>query len=357
MPDTIDTVVLAGGGLRGLALLGALQQQLDAGRLEHVRTYAGTSVGAIIAYLLVIGFTPIELFVFFYEPEGVVFFRQVTQVDVSLVWRANGLIDMNVIAEALHVLTRRKLDTVPTLQSLHDVFQKDLVCVTFHQTRNRTEMLRRETHGDLSCIDALCRSAALPFLFTPVRDATGLYLDGAISHNFPVDLVMTLPTVRNVLAIRTQCAADYRIPGPNVMMTAHNLAMTIVHHQENHSIRTAEACCMRNSGSGLCIISVPITSVMVLGFPVNPTESFDLFSCGYQTARECGGRNRTNDEAGKSCLDPNKSTRITDGSLPADDPLLGRGHDADAARKLFHEAPEIHAEENVLLVVHPVENP
>lgn len=324
--DMVDTVVLAGGGLRGLALLGALQQRQDTGELDAVRTYAGTSVGAIIAYLLIIGFTPIELFVFFYEPEGVVFFRQVTQVDVSLVWRANGLIDMNVIADALNVLTRRKLDAVPTLQSLHDRFQKDLICVTFHQTRNRTEMLRRETHGDLSCVDALCRSAALPFLFTPVRDATGLYLDGAISHNFPVDLVMKLPTVRNVLAIRTHCAADYQIPGKNVMMTAHNLAMIVIHHQENHSIRTAEACCVGDHV--LCILSVPITSVMVLGFPVNPTESFDLFSCGYQTARDVG----------KSSLRKSKrTTTILHGPLPAHDSLLGRDHDA---RTLCDDPPE-----------------
>ena len=59
-----DTLVLAGGSSKGLMILGALQYGFDNYLLKNVNTYIGCSAGAMIGYLLAIGYTPIEIVVY-----------------------------------------------------------------------------------------------------------------------------------------------------------------------------------------------------------------------------------------------------------------------------------------------------
>ena len=57
-PSGYNSLVLSGGAVRGLAIIGALQYAYDNFLLKNVKFFFGTSVGAIICYLLVIGYTP-----------------------------------------------------------------------------------------------------------------------------------------------------------------------------------------------------------------------------------------------------------------------------------------------------------
>jgi len=59
-----DTLVLAGAGVKGILTLGALQCAYDNFLLRDIKIYIGTSSGAIICFLLAIGYTPIEIVVY-----------------------------------------------------------------------------------------------------------------------------------------------------------------------------------------------------------------------------------------------------------------------------------------------------
>jgi hypothetical protein len=59
-----DTLVLSGGSSKGIIILGALQYLIDNYLISNIETYIGTSVGSIICYLLLIGYTPIEIIVY-----------------------------------------------------------------------------------------------------------------------------------------------------------------------------------------------------------------------------------------------------------------------------------------------------
>ena len=59
-----DTLVLAGGGTKGILTLGALQYAFDNLFLTNVKNYIGTSAGAMICFLLCIGYKPIEIIVY-----------------------------------------------------------------------------------------------------------------------------------------------------------------------------------------------------------------------------------------------------------------------------------------------------
>ena len=59
-----DTLVLSGGSSKGILILGALQYAYDNFLLNNIDIYVGTSCGAIIGYLLAIGYTPLEIIVY-----------------------------------------------------------------------------------------------------------------------------------------------------------------------------------------------------------------------------------------------------------------------------------------------------
>ena len=59
-----DTLVLSGGSSKGIMTLGALQYLYDNFLLKNIKNYIGTSAGAMICYLLAIGYTPVEIIVY-----------------------------------------------------------------------------------------------------------------------------------------------------------------------------------------------------------------------------------------------------------------------------------------------------
>ena len=59
-----DTLVIAGGSSKGIVTLGALQYLYDNNIGKNINTYIGTSSGSIICFLLIIGYTPIEIIVY-----------------------------------------------------------------------------------------------------------------------------------------------------------------------------------------------------------------------------------------------------------------------------------------------------
>jgi NTE family protein len=56
-----ENLVFEGGGVKGIAYVGALQELENQGILQHIKNVAGTSAGAITATLLALNYTPDEI--------------------------------------------------------------------------------------------------------------------------------------------------------------------------------------------------------------------------------------------------------------------------------------------------------
>jgi len=57
-------LVLNGGGVKGIAHIGALKALEEYGYLEHITVLAGASVGALIISMFIIGYQPDEMWEF-----------------------------------------------------------------------------------------------------------------------------------------------------------------------------------------------------------------------------------------------------------------------------------------------------
>ena len=59
-----NILVLAGGGMKGLYIIGCLKYLEEKDLLKDIDTYAGTSIGGILSYMLNIGYTVDEIYKF-----------------------------------------------------------------------------------------------------------------------------------------------------------------------------------------------------------------------------------------------------------------------------------------------------
>ena len=183
--------VFAGGGMHGIAFVGALTVIK-----EHYRKtggwrphgYVGVSVGSLTALLLTLGYTLDELrsVVFNMDYSALQNINEDTLVDALENCGIDDGSGLRAFVEKL--LTARGLSvgasfadlksTGPTLR-IYACRLRDGVCVEFS---------RRRTPGVL-LVDALCASMAVPFYYTPVTINGELYVDAGIVNNYPIDLL------------------------------------------------------------------------------------------------------------------------------------------------------------------------
>jgi predicted acylesterase/phospholipase RssA len=181
--EDYDTLVLPGGGIKGFYILGAVQALLDSGKIQNIQTYVGTSIGAIIGYLLAIGYTPVEILVSLHTHkwlDKIQYFDLVTMMD------GRGATSFLHIHDALEKLSIEKIGKLVTLGKLREEYGKTLVCVAYNMTQCKTEYIGPDNYPDLPCIIALRMSANVPLVFDRFRYMDNFYIDGGMTDNFPI---------------------------------------------------------------------------------------------------------------------------------------------------------------------------
>lgn len=178
---------MSGGGVKGLGLLGTLHFLEDKNKLRHIRRFIGTSVGAIIGYLVSIGYAPIEVMVKIHQKQ--IMECMMKEMNIMDLLHHGGALNFFLLHEFLEDLTIAKIGHVISLGQLLREYGKELVCCTYNYHTRQCEYLNPHDHPDLPCLTALRMSCSLPFLFRPFPYNKTLYIDGAILDNFPISQV------------------------------------------------------------------------------------------------------------------------------------------------------------------------
>lgn len=271
-----DTLVLSGGITKGFGIVGSLQYLQDVGVLSGVRKFVGTSIGAIISYLICIGYSPIEIMIISHQRKV---FEKMTNIDVMNIVHGNGAISYHVFQEILEKLTIEKIKKFVTLSTLYEKFGKELVCCTYNMTQQKPEYISYKTHPDLSCLVALRMSSNLPFLFETFVYDDQKYLDGGLADNFPIgqveedDVALGVRTKRVVSLGVSKKKEDDSLLSDLVAVVTIPIArvedVQIWHHPYDTDI-----------------VSIPIPSHLTLSLHLTNTEKFDLFSIGYEAMKK-----------------------------------------------------------------------
>jgi predicted acylesterase/phospholipase RssA len=180
-----NSLCISGGSIKGFLMLGCLQYLFEKCIIKKIENYAGTSVGAILSYLLCIGYEPIEILSFILNNKIT---EKLKTVNIISLLNRDGLVDFDIINENLEKMTILKCGKLLNMIDIKNKYNKNIHIITYNVTLKKEEIISHETHPNLPCLVALRMSSNVPFLFKDFKYENNYYIDGAYSNNFPIEL-------------------------------------------------------------------------------------------------------------------------------------------------------------------------
>lgn len=186
-----DTIVIAGGSVKGFIFLGALQYLQDNYMIKEVTSFYGTSIGSAIAYLMAIGYTPIEIMITLTTERILEKFLSISPLNC---FNGKGAMEFRPLIDFMEKISLKKIGYCPTLADIKNRHGKTLVIATHNLTRGDVEYLGPDSHPDLSALTAIKMSCSMPLMFEHCKYKDCFYVDGGISDNFPIDYALSKET-------------------------------------------------------------------------------------------------------------------------------------------------------------------
>lgn len=178
-------LVVAGGGIRGMYYIGALHSLYEMGFFNSFETYAGASIGALLLFLINIGFIPSEML----EYVKKINLSKLKSINLVNFFDTFGVDSgIKIISLIKKLMSIKKIKHNITFKELYDMTNKKLIVSVTNLNKKCAEYLSYETHPNLQVIQAIRMSISIPFLFEPVVFNGDYYIDGGCIDNFPIEL-------------------------------------------------------------------------------------------------------------------------------------------------------------------------
>lgn len=183
------SIVFSGGGMRGIAFVGALRALIEGNLvdLDRVNKFVGTSIGAVLALFLATGHTIDEIESYVVATDfGALAMRDIC---VSGFVTRYGLYSGKAIVSFLRDCTARRHGGVRsmTFQQLYEATGSDLTVVGACVNDSSVTYFNRENTPNADIHDAVRISLGIPYIFTSVTYRGNSYVDGGIFDNFAMD--------------------------------------------------------------------------------------------------------------------------------------------------------------------------
>lgn len=185
-------LVFEGGGVKGIAYVGAMEVMKKAGALDNIQRVGGTSAGAINALFVALGYTIAEQRKILASTD----FKKFMDDSFGVVRDIDRLLDEygwnkgDYFHEWISEKIAKKLgDGNATFQDLKDAGRPDLYVYGTNLSTGYGEVYSVERTPTERIADALRITMSIPLFFASVRNPRGdVYVDGGVLNNYPVKL-------------------------------------------------------------------------------------------------------------------------------------------------------------------------
>jgi len=181
-------LVFEGGGVKGVAYVGALEVLEERGILAAVVAVAGTSAGAITASLVAAGYGPADLRTILMDLDLTTFEDGGLEGPFRLVedygwYRGKAFLDW---LEARLAAKLGRGDV--TFSQLQAATGRDLRVVATDLTTSRPQVFSPGLSPDVAVAEAVRMSMSIPFFFAAVTQPGAVYVDGGTVWNYPIEI-------------------------------------------------------------------------------------------------------------------------------------------------------------------------
>ena len=289
--DITETVVynkliLSGGGIKGSMYIGMLKylEENDI-ILEYINEITGTSIGAFIGMLLILGYTSRELEEIFLSLN----FEDLK--DVSLVnletnyGFASGIKLSNLIKK---LISDKKFDSDINLRALHAKSGVSLVVCGYNVNKKTSVFFDVYSTPDIPVHLAILISMSIPILFCAVKHKGDLYTDGGIVCNLPVKYYIQKyknkkdldKVMKKTLSVVFE---EINYHKSDVISTFDDYLYSIIKSSFNH-LETKDKQYIKTRNYALLVIETNLTSTA--NFTLTETQKKELLDAGYNATKK-----------------------------------------------------------------------
>jgi NTE family protein len=181
----IKRLIFSGGSVKGIAYIGSLKYIEEHKEIfEDVIEYVGTSIGALMCMVIVIGYTSSELKQIFWDID----LNSYRDPSLKTFFEAYGLDNGDKLVCLLKELISKKgFREDITLKELHAITKKSIIACVTNVNKKSTEYFTKENYPDIPVYLAVKTSMTLPLIFSPVEYNGSLFVDGALTNDIPVN--------------------------------------------------------------------------------------------------------------------------------------------------------------------------
>lgn len=192
MAYPFKNLIFEGGGVKGIAYVGAIQELENREIMKNIERVGGTSAGAINAVLLALGYTlkdtqkilmELNFNNFMDDSWGII--RDSNRLISDFGWY-RGDFFKGWIGDRIHEKTGNDNSTFNDLRNLGFL---DLYLVGTNLSTGFSEVFSAEHTPRMRVVDAVRISMSIPLFFAAVRDfRKDVFVDGGVFNNYPIKL-------------------------------------------------------------------------------------------------------------------------------------------------------------------------
>jgi len=178
-----DVIVLGPGGAKGYLILGFMKALEEDKYYLKTHEWIGCSIGASIALMLSAEYTMTHIID---DCIDINVINDIKDINLEHISEKPGLLTIKKIEDLLKLRMIERFGMVPTLRQLYMATGNLLKIVTFNRTKMRSEVLSKDTEPNLSAVEAVMMSMAIPGLVAPRIYKNNIYVDGALGDPYPI---------------------------------------------------------------------------------------------------------------------------------------------------------------------------
>ena len=206
-----DKLCFEGGGIFGIAYIGALKYLEEQDLLRNVNAYSGTSSGSIIALMLALGYTNSEMYAFMESVKWDKLYDY--NIGCFSFFPGYGLYKGNRLTKLYKDMIKKKTgSSYTTFKELYERTGKKLYVCAVNATQQTTVYFNVDSHPHMELHMALRFSTSYPLVFKSLKYNGDYYVDGGVMDNYPIE---AFECDKNVLGLKllTNPKEDKKIDG------------------------------------------------------------------------------------------------------------------------------------------------
>lgn len=187
----LKTCVFAGGGIKCLAYVGALQELRDSlgvdfgAKSPKLEQVVGVSAGTLISLMIVLGYSVAEIT----ESSSLTNVSDIIETDISRIICGEISIDcgekLKIYVESL--LTTKGIKKNITFKELFLLTNISFIMYATDLDNCSIVTISEQTYPSLQVVEGMLASMSLPLIYPPVMSPGGnMWVDGGILENYPI---------------------------------------------------------------------------------------------------------------------------------------------------------------------------